>query len=72
MAAGGAGPERDRRGELAYRPLSFTQYPVEAGEPGERLRVAVGPVGARVPRTFVFTKVRAGGCGGVGDAWGDG
>jgi hypothetical protein len=54
----GAVPERDRRGELAFRPISYTPWPVEAGAEGERLRLEVGPVGSAQLRTFVFSKVR--------------
>lgn len=36
--------------------MSYTPFPVEEGAEGERLRVDVGPVGARQPRTFVFEK----------------
>eukprot|EP00892_Ulva_mutabilis_P011490 jgi/Ulvmu1/8713/UM047_0053.1 len=50
-------PERDRRGELAFRAVSFTPFPVEADEAGERVRINVGPVGACQPRTFVFDKL---------------
>ena len=42
------------QGELAYKAVSYTPYPVEAGAEGERVRVDVGPVAARQPRTFVF------------------
>ena len=56
-------PERDRRGELAFKAVGFTPWPVEEGAPGERLRVAVGPVGTpEAPglqlRSFIFEKVR--------------
>lgn len=49
-------PERDRRGELAFRAVSFTPFPVEEGCEGERVRVEVGPVSSKVPRTYVFEK----------------
>ena len=49
-------PERDRRGELAFRAVSFTPFPVEEGCPGERLRVDVGPVASKTPRTYVFER----------------
>ena len=49
-------PERDRRGELAFRAVSFTPFPVEEGCEGERVRVEVGPVASKVPRTYVFEK----------------
>ena len=54
-------PERDRRGELAFRAVSYTPWPVEEGAAGERLRVEVGPVEGRQLRTFVFEKVRRAG-----------
>lgn len=56
-APGGATPERDRKGELAFRAVSYTPWPVEEGFEGERLRLDVGVVGERQPRTFVFSKV---------------
>ncbi|KAL4428114.1 hypothetical protein ABPG75_002203 [Micractinium tetrahymenae] len=52
----GAAPERDRKGELAFRPISYTPWPVEEGVEGERIRIDVGAVGERAPRTFVFSK----------------
>jgi hypothetical protein len=55
-AAGGEAPELDTKGELAFRAIGYTPWPVEAGAEGERLRVEVGPVSARQPRTFVFEK----------------
>ena len=45
------------QGELAFRAVSFTPFPVEAHVPGERIRIDIGPVGAREPRTFVFDKL---------------
>lgn len=45
------------QGELAFRAVSFTPFPVEADVPGERIRVNVGPAGACQPRTFVFDKL---------------
>ncbi|KAI7845690.1 hypothetical protein COHA_000804 [Chlorella ohadii] len=53
----GAAPERDRKGELAFRPISYTPWPVEEGAEGERVRIEVGPVGSKELRTFVFTKI---------------
>lgn len=44
------------QGELAWRAISYTPWPVEEGTAGERMRVDVGPVGERQPRTFVFDK----------------
>lgn len=55
-AAEGASPERDTKGELAFRPVGYTPWPVEEGAPGERIRVDVGTVGAVAPRTFVFER----------------
>lgn len=52
----GSIPERDRKGELAFRPVSYTPWPVEAGTPGERLRIDVGPASSTSPRTFVFDR----------------
>lgn len=52
----GARPELDRRGQLAWRALSYQQWPVEAGAEGDRVRVQVGPVNALEPRTYVFTR----------------
>ncbi|DBA87741.1 TPA: hypothetical protein ACH3X1_004742 [Trebouxia sp. C0004] len=52
----GTVPERDRKGELAFRPVSFTPWPVEAGTPGERLRIDVGPASETSPRTFIFDR----------------
>ena len=37
--------------------VSYTPWPVEEGVEGERLRLDVGVVGERQPRTFVFSKV---------------
>lgn len=58
-AAPGAEPARDRFGELAFRPVSYTPWPVEdaAAAGGEAVRIGVGPVGATAPRTFIFDKV---------------
>ena len=56
----GAAPERDRRGELAFRAVSWTPWPVEEEAEGERLRLEVGTVGQLQKRTFVFEKVRRG------------
>mmetsp|Transcript_25228 Transcript_25228/g.47686 ORF Transcript_25228/g.47686 Transcript_25228/m.47686 type:complete len:289 (-) Transcript_25228:299-1165(-) len=48
--------EKDRNGKLVYTPISYTPLPCAADAPGERLRLEVGPVGARAKRTFVFEK----------------
>ena len=50
-------PEKDRRGELAFKAVSYTPWPVEQGAAGDRVRVAVGPVSACVPRTYVFPRL---------------
>jgi hypothetical protein len=44
------------QGELAWRAISYTPWPVEEGAEGERVRVLVGAVGERALRTFVFGK----------------
>lgn len=44
------------QGDLAFRPVSYTPWPVEKDYEGERVRVPVGSVAARQPRTFVFNK----------------
>lgn len=35
------------QGELAFRPISYTPWPVDEGFEGERVRIAVGAVSAR-------------------------
>eukprot|EP00198_Chlamydomonas_reinhardtii_P011867 XP_001701204.1 predicted protein [Chlamydomonas reinhardtii] len=52
----GVNPERDKNGELAYRPISYTPWPVDASYEGERVRIAVGPVADRQLRTYVFAR----------------
>lgn len=52
----GTSPERDKKGELAFRPISYTPWPVEAGTPGERLRIDVGPASSTSARTFIFDR----------------
>ncbi|GIL78527.1 hypothetical protein Vretimale_6122 [Volvox reticuliferus] len=52
----GVTPERDKNGELAFRPISYTPWPVDQDYEGERVRIAVGPVGARQLRTYVFAR----------------
>ena len=50
-------PERDRNGELAFRAISYTPWPITEQElEGERLRIPVGPVNQRELRTFVFPR----------------
>jgi hypothetical protein len=42
------------QGEIVFRPIGYTPWPVEEGYEGVRVRVPVGPVRKREPRTFVF------------------
>ena len=49
-------PERDRRGELVFRAVSFTPFPVEEDAAGDRVRVEVGEVSKKTPRTYVFER----------------
>lgn len=51
---GGVG--RDKKGELIYKVVSYTPYPCQGDVEGERLRIDVGPLKARQPRTFVFDR----------------
>ena len=44
------------QGELAFRPVSYTPWPVAEGFEGERFRIRVGPVQNPQLRTFVFQK----------------
>eukprot|EP01025_Chloroclados_australasicus_P044868 TRINITY_DN4889_c0_g1_i11.p1 TRINITY_DN4889_c0_g1~~TRINITY_DN4889_c0_g1_i11.p1 ORF type:complete len:331 (+),score=48.29 TRINITY_DN4889_c0_g1_i11:41-994(+) len=53
----GALPERDRRGELAFKAIRYTPWPVEEGYEGERVRIAVGKCDQPQLRTFVFPKI---------------
>lgn len=53
----GQQPLRDSKGELAFRAISYTPWPVEDGYDGERIRLDVGPLNNRQPRTFVFNHV---------------
>jgi len=55
----GTEPIRDRYGELAFRAVSYTPWPVKAGDhnTGEAIRVEVGAVGATQLRTFMFDKL---------------
>lgn len=53
-ARDGSVPERDKQGDLAFRAISYTPWPVDREFEGVRLRLEVGPVGARELRTFVF------------------
>lgn len=49
-------PETDRKGELAFRAVSYTPWPVEEGAEGDRVRVPVGPVSNTQLRTYVFPR----------------
>lgn len=53
----GVAPEVDGRSLLAFKPVSYTPFPVEADAPGERVRVWIGKAGATEPRTFVVEKL---------------
>ena len=54
----GTEPLRDRYGELAFRAISYTPWPIQAGEDsGEAIRIEVGTVGATQLRTFLFEKI---------------
>lgn len=55
----GRRPDRDNRGELIFKAIGFTPWPVPAEEAAhsEGLRLMVGPVKKRVPRTYVFDKI---------------
>jgi hypothetical protein len=44
------------QGELVFKVISYTPYPVDENIEGERIRINVGPVGNCQPRTFVFDK----------------
>lgn len=52
----GTKPARDRYGELAFKAVSWTPWPVDSEVEGEAVRLEVGPVGSTVPRTFIFEK----------------
>jgi hypothetical protein len=49
-AAAAAVPERDKNGNLAFRAISYTPWPVPSDYEGERLRIDVGPIAARDAR----------------------
>eukprot|EP00882_Tetradesmus_deserticola_P006919 GHRQ01007289.1.p1 GENE.GHRQ01007289.1~~GHRQ01007289.1.p1 ORF type:complete len:321 (+),score=76.04 GHRQ01007289.1:173-1135(+) len=53
----GTVPERDKNGNLAFRAISYTPWPVPSDFEGERLRIDVGPIAAREARTFVFNRL---------------
>ena len=44
------------QGELAFRAQSYTPWPVDSAFEGQRLRIPVGPVQGRTPRTYVFKR----------------
>ena len=50
-------PERDRNGELVFKAISYTPWPVDQTLPGDRLRINVGPVTNVTKRTYVFAKL---------------
>lgn len=50
-------PETDKNGELVYRAVSYTLYPLSEDAPGERIRIDVGPLTDTGPRTFVFERI---------------
>lgn len=55
---GGTEPIRDRYGELAFKAVSYTPWPVQAGDDaGEPIRIEVGTVGKIQLRTFLFEKI---------------
>lgn len=56
----GFSPELDKNSLLAFKPISYTPWPVASDAPGERVRIDVGKVGSTEPRTFVFEKVLPG------------
>jgi hypothetical protein len=53
----GTVPERDKFGNLAFRAISYTPWPVPTDYEGDRLRIDVGPIAAREARTFVFNRL---------------
>eukprot|EP00798_Chlamydomonas_sp_ICE-L_P021980 gene21980-29041_t len=53
----GEQPSRDPNGELSYRAVGYTPWPVDSDVPGQRLRVAVGPAQRRRNRSFVFSRL---------------
>lgn len=53
----GVEPARDQRGELAFRAVSYTPWPVDTNTGGKPVRIGVGKVGGIQPRTFLFEKV---------------
>lgn len=53
----GTVPERDKNGNLAFRAISYTPWPVPTDYEGDRLRIDVGPIAAREARTFVFNRL---------------
>ena len=57
LAPEGSEPARDRKGKLAYRPYSYTPYPVDASVDDEEVRILVGPVGNLQPQSFMFPHI---------------
>lgn len=56
----GTSPERDRKGELVWKAISYTPWPVSEGASGERIRIDVGPVKAKEKRSYLFEKILRG------------
>lgn len=52
----GVQPERDKQGQLAYKAISYTPWPVEQGAEGDRLRLEVGSVNKRQNQTYIFER----------------
>lgn len=49
-------PERDKKGQLAYKAVSYTPWPIAEGSKGQRLRIKVGPLSNQRPETYVFER----------------
>ena len=49
-------PEMDRQGRLVFQASSYTPWPVPPSAPGERMRLAVGPIDDRTMRTYLFDR----------------
>ena len=55
----GAEPARDYRGELAFKAISYTPWPVDEQDAAEAeaVRIEVGTVGSKEARTYLFDKL---------------
>ncbi|GMH33601.1 hypothetical protein BSKO_01435 [Bryopsis sp. KO-2023] len=53
----GTSPERDQKGELVWKAISYTPWPVSEGTDGEKIQIEVGPVKAREKRSYLFEKI---------------